>query len=135
MLLIQSVVNLQHQNAAPRMQHHVVRAELFQPDRHVHPHVVIVLQLAHQAGAEAPFAGREFRFFELSSGRKMAMVSVRGSGGLQGGFDERCGKAGLPGAGLGEVGLEVVAKRHQFIDFGNDAVLFIYWRQRHDICG
>ena len=70
MLLVQSVVHLQHQNAAPRMQHHVARAELFQPDRHVDPYVVIILQLAHQAGAEAPFAGREFQVFRTERGEE-----------------------------------------------------------------
>ena len=52
------------------------------------------------------------------------MVSVRGSRGLQGGFDQGGGKARLPRAGLGEVGLEAVAERNQFVDFGDDAVLF-----------
>ena len=46
------------------------------------------------------------------------------SGSLQGGFDQRGGEALLPGAGLGEVGLEAVAEGHQFVDFGDDAVLF-----------
>ncbi len=52
------------------------------------------------------------------------MAWVRESGGLQGGFDKRGGKARLPRAGLGEVGLEAVAERNQFVDFGDDAVLF-----------
>jgi hypothetical protein len=46
------------------------------------------------------------------------------SGGLQGGFDQGGGEAFLPRAGLGEVGLEAVAEGHQFVDFGDDAVLF-----------
>jgi hypothetical protein len=46
------------------------------------------------------------------------------SGGLQGGFDQRGGEAFLLRAGLGEVSLEAVAERQQFIDFGDDAVLF-----------
>ncbi len=46
------------------------------------------------------------------------------SGGLQGGVDERVCEARLPAAGVGEVGLEAVAEGHQFIDFGDDAVLF-----------
>ena len=46
------------------------------------------------------------------------------SGDCKCGFDEGSGEAGLPGAGLGEVGFEAVAEGHQFIDFGDDAVLF-----------
>ena len=52
------------------MHHHVVRAELLRPHRHVDPHVVVVLQLAHQAGAEAPFAGREFQVFRTERGEE-----------------------------------------------------------------
>ena len=46
------------------------------------------------------------------------------SGCLQGGFDQGGGQAGLPVARLDEIGLEAVAEGHQFIDFGDDAVLF-----------
>jgi hypothetical protein len=46
------------------------------------------------------------------------------SGSLQGGFDQRGGEALLPGAGVGEVGLEAVDEGQQFVDFGDDAVLF-----------
>ena len=51
-------------------------------------------------------------------------VAARGSGGLEGGFDKGGGEAFLLRAGLGEAGLEAVAERHQFVDFGDDAVLF-----------
>jgi len=46
------------------------------------------------------------------------------SGSLQGGFDQRGGEAFLLGAGLGEAGLEAVDEGQQFIDLGDDAVLF-----------
>ena len=51
-------------------------------------------------------------------------VAAPGSGRLEGGFDQRGGEALLPRAGLGEAGLEPVAEGHQFVDFGDDAVLF-----------
>ena len=51
-----------------------------------------------------------------------ALVAL--SGRLEGGFDQGGGKACLPTAGFGEVGLEAVAHGHEFIDFGDDAVLF-----------
>jgi len=46
------------------------------------------------------------------------------SGSLQGGFDQRGGEALLPRAGLGEVGLEAVAECQQFVDSGDDVLLF-----------
>ena len=39
-------------------------------------------------------------------------------------FDHRIGEVGLGGLGLVEAGLEGVTEGHQFIDFGDDAVLF-----------
>ena len=54
---------------------------------------------------------------------RMGMVA-RGSGGLEGGFDEGGGEAFLLRAGLGEAGLEAVDEGHQFVDLGDDAVLF-----------
>jgi hypothetical protein len=51
-------------------------------------------------------------------------MAAPGSGGLEGGFDEGGGEAFLLRAGLGEAGLEAVAEGHQFVDFGDDAVLF-----------
>ena len=51
-------------------------------------------------------------------------MAAPGSGGLEGGFDQGGGEAFLLGAGLGEAGLEAVDEGHQFIDFGDDAVLF-----------
>ena len=51
-------------------------------------------------------------------------MAAPGSGGLEGGFDQGGGEAILLGAGLGEVGLEAVDEGHQFIDLGDDAVLF-----------
>ena len=50
------------------------------------------------------------------------------SGCLQGGFDQGGGQTGLPAARLDEIGLEAVAEGRQFIDFGDDAVLFGKWR-------
>ena len=56
------------------------------------------------------------------------------SGCLQGGFDQGGGQTGLPGARLGEVGLEAVTESHQFIDFDDDAVLFVCWGQWQRKC-
>ena len=55
------------------------------------------------------------------------------SSGLEGGFDQRGGEAFLPGAGLGEAGLEAVNEGQQFIDLGDDAVLFGEGRERECI--
>jgi hypothetical protein len=46
------------------------------------------------------------------------------SGGFECEFDQGSGEALLPGVGFGEIGLEAIAEGHQFIDFGDDAVLF-----------
>ena len=51
------------------------------------------------------------------------------SGSLQGGFDQRGGEAFLARAGLGEAGLEAVDEGQQFVDLGDDAVLFGEGRQ------
>ena len=56
-------------------------------------------------------------------------LAAPGSGGLEGGFNQRGGEACLQRAGLGEAGLEAVAEGHQFIDFGDDAVLLGEGRQ------
>jgi hypothetical protein len=48
------------------------------------------------------------------------------SGSLQGGFDQGGGEVLLPRAGLGEAGLETVDEGQQFVDLGDDAVLFVY---------
>lgn len=52
------------------------------------------------------------------------------SGGLQDEFDQGGGEALLPRPGLGEVDLEAVDEGHQFVDFGDDAVLFGEGRNR-----
>ena len=46
---------------------------------------------------------------------------------MEGGFEEA---AGL-GLGGGELGFQAVAEGHQFIDFGDDAVLFGEWWDRN----
>ena len=51
-------------------------------------------------------------------------MAAPGSGGLEGGFDQRGCESFLPRSGLGEVGLEAVAEGHEFVDLGDDAVLF-----------
>lgn len=59
----------------------------------------------------------------------MGMV-VPELGGFECGFDQGGGEALLPGAGLGEVGLEAVDEGQQFVDLGDDAVLLGEWWER-----
>ena len=46
--------------------------------------------------------------------------------------DEGVGEVELSGLGIAETGSELVAQRHQFIDFGDDAVLLWQGRQREN---
>lgn len=68
--------------------------------------------------------GRKRRACALSTLLRSTPILDPFSGGLQGGFDQRGGEAFLPRAGAGEVGLEAVDEGQQFIDLGDDAVLF-----------
>ena len=43
-------------------------------------------------------------------------------------FDEGVGEVKLGGLDVAEAGLKLVAQSHQFVDFGDDAVLFGEWR-------
>ena len=40
-------------------------------------------------------------------------------------------EAAAVGLGGGELGFQPIAEGHQFLDFGDDAVLFGFWRQRN----
>ena len=57
---------------------------------------------------------------------------VGGVGRLSNGLlDEAVGEVELGGLGGGEGRFELVAQRHQLIDFGDDAVLFLSWWNRN----
>ena len=45
-------------------------------------------------------------------------------------LDDGVGEVELGGLGVAEAGLELVAERHQFVDLGDDAVLFSEWWKR-----
>lgn len=44
-------------------------------------------------------------------------------------LDKGIGEVELGGLGVAEAGFELVAQGHQFIDFGDDAVLFAFFRR------
>lgn len=46
-------------------------------------------------------------------------------------LDDGVGEVELGGLGIGEARLEGVAQSHEFVDFGDDAVLFFYRRKWH----
>src|SRR5690554_7845757 len=60
-----------------------------------------------------------------------ALLLVWGLGLGHGLLDQGIGQLLVHLAGLVQAGFELVAERHQLIDFGDDAVLFGEWRDRY----